>query len=99
LRNERNCRKCANRESNRCRFTVPSYTNNGQRQATKDAGVIAGLNVLRIINEPTATALPFGLLEKSDKERLVLFFDLGGDAFDVSLLETDQGIFEVKATA
>jgi L1 cell adhesion molecule like protein len=79
--------------------TVPAYFNDGQRQATKDAGVIAGLNVLRIINEPTAAAIAFGLSEKSDKERLVLIFDLGGGTFDVSLLEIDQGMFEVKATA
>jgi L1 cell adhesion molecule like protein len=79
--------------------TVPAYFNDGQRQATKDAGVIAGLNVLRIINEPTAAAIAFGLSEKSDKERQVLIFDLGGGTFDVSLLEIDNGMFEVKATA
>jgi L1 cell adhesion molecule like protein len=79
--------------------TVPAYFNDGQRQATKDAGVIAGLNVLRIINEPTAAAIAFGLNEKSDKERRVLIFDLGGGTFDVSLLEIDEGTFEVKATA
>jgi L1 cell adhesion molecule like protein len=80
-------------------ITVPAYFNDGQRQATKDAGVIAGLNVLRIINEPTAAAIAFGLSEKSDKERNVLIFDLGGGTFDVSLLEIDNGMFEVKATA
>jgi L1 cell adhesion molecule like protein len=80
-------------------ITVPAYFNDGQRQATKDAGVIAGLNVLRIINEPTAAAIAFGLSEKSEKERNVLIFDLGGGTFDVSLLEIDNGIFEVKATA
>ena len=79
--------------------TVPAYFNDGQRQATKDAGTIAGLNVLRIINEPTAAAIAFGLNEKSDKERHVLIFDLGGGTFDVSLLDIDGGMFEVKATA
>ncbi|EAY02433.1 cytoplasmic heat shock protein 70, putative [Trichomonas vaginalis G3] len=79
--------------------TVPAYFNDGQRQATKDAGVIAGLNVLRIINEPTAAAIAFGLNEKSDKERHVLIFDLGGGTFDVSLLDIDGGMFEVRATA
>ena len=79
--------------------TVPAYFNDGQRQATKDAGIIAGLNVLRIINEPTAAAIAFGLSEKSDKERHVLIFDLGGGTFDVSLLDIDGGMFEVKATA
>jgi L1 cell adhesion molecule like protein len=80
-------------------ITVPAYFNDGQRQATKDAGVIAGLNVLRIINEPTAAAIAFGLNEKSEKERRVLIFDLGGGTFDVSLLEIEGGTFEVKATA
>mgnify|MGYP001034071426 FL=1 len=79
--------------------TVPAYFNDGQRQATKDAGIIAGLNVLRIINEPTAAAIAFGLNEKSDKERHVLIFDLGGGTFDVSLLDIDGGMFDVKATA
>ena len=79
--------------------TVPAYFNDGQRQATKDAGVIAGLNVLRIINEPTAAAIAFGLNEKSDAERHVLIFDLGGGTFDVSLLDIDGGMFEVRATA
>nr|AEF30000.1 heat shock protein 70 [Trichomonas vaginalis] len=79
--------------------TVPAYFNDGQRQATKDAGVIAGLNVLRIINEPTAAAITFGLNEKSDKERHVLIFDLGGGTFDVSLLDIDGGMFEARATA
>ena len=80
-------------------ITVPAYFNDGQRQATIDAGIIAGLNVLRIINEPTAAAMAFGLNEKSDKERQVLIFDLGGGTFDVSLLSIDGGVFEVKATA
>jgi L1 cell adhesion molecule like protein len=80
-------------------ITVPAYFNDGQRQATKDAGVIAGLKVLRIINEPTAAAIAFGLNEKCDSERLVLIFDLGGGTFDVSLLEIDDGMFQVRATA
>ena len=81
-------------------ITVPAYFNDSQRQATKDAGSIAGLNVLRIINEPTAAAIAYGL-EKKDagKEINVLIFDLGGGTFDVSLLSIDDGIFEVKATA
>jgi len=80
--------------------TVPAYFNDQQRQATKDAGAIAGLNVLRIINEPTAAAISYGL-GKRDKEgeMNVLIFDLGGGTFDVSLLSIDEGIFEVKATA
>lgn len=82
-------------------ITVPAYFNDSQRQATKDAGVIAGLNVLRIINEPTAAAIAYGLEKKgsSDKERNVLIYDLGGGTFDVTLLSIDDGIFEVKATA
>ena len=79
-------------------ITVPAYFNDGQRQATKDAGTIAGLNVLRIINEPTAAALAYGLNKKT-KEQNVLIFDLGGGTFDVSLLTLDEGVFEVKATA
>jgi L1 cell adhesion molecule like protein len=79
--------------------TVPAYFNDSQRQATKDAGVIAGLNVLRIVNEPTAAAIAFGLKEKSESERHVLIFDLGGGTFDVSLLDIDSEIFEVRATA
>ncbi|KAJ3205276.1 70-kilodalton heat shock protein [Entophlyctis luteolus] len=78
--------------------TVPAYFNDSQRQATKDAGVIAGLNVLRIINEPTAAALAYGL-EKKTAEKNILIFDLGGGTFDVSLLTIDNGVFEVKATA
>eukprot|EP00808_Paulinella_micropora_P008553 g77244.t1 len=82
-------------------ITVPAYFNDAQRQATKDAGAIAGLNVLRIINEPTAAALAYGLdaSKKSDEEKNVLIFDLGGGTFDVSLLTIDGGVFEVKATA
>ncbi|KAM0682584.1 Hsp70 chaperone [Mitosporidium daphniae] len=81
-------------------ITVPAYFNDSQRQATKDAGAIAGLNVLRIINEPTAAAIAYGLDKQSDKtERIVLIFDLGGGTFDVSLLSMEGGVFEVKATA
>ena len=78
--------------------TVPAYFNDSQRQATKDAGTIAGLNVLRIINEPTAAAIAYGLDKKSGVERNVLIFDLGGGTFDVSVLTIEDGIFEVKAT-
>ncbi|XP_073494112.1 heat shock 70 kDa protein [Phyllobates terribilis] len=80
-------------------ITVPAYFNDSQRQATKDAGVIAGLNVLRIVNEPTAAAIAYGLDKGSRGERNVLIFDLGGGTFDVSILTIDEGIFEVKATA
>jgi len=79
--------------------TVPAYFNDSQRQATKDAGLIAGLNVLRIINEPTAAAIAYGLDKRAGGEKNVLIFDLGGGTFDVSLLTIDEGIFEVKATA
>ncbi|BAO38917.1 heat shock protein SSA2 [Kluyveromyces marxianus] len=79
--------------------TVPAYFNDSQRQATKDAGTIAGLNVLRIINEPTAAAIAYGLDKKDEGEKNVLIFDLGGGTFDVSLLTIEDGIFEVKATA
>ena len=80
-------------------ITVPAYFNDSQRQSTKDAGAIAGLNVLRIINEPTAAAIAYGLNNKEGGEKNVLIFDLGGGTFDVSLLNIDDGIFEVKATA
>ena len=80
-------------------ITVPAYFNDNQRQATKDAGNICGLNVLRIINEPTAAAIAYGLDKKGEGERHVLIFDLGGGTFDVSLLTIDDGVFEVKATA
>ena len=82
-------------------ITVPAYFNDSQRQATKDAGVIAGLNVMRIINEPTAAAIAYGLDKKATSagEKNVLIFDLGGGTFDVSLLTIEEGIFEVKATA
>ncbi|MBC2681393.1 molecular chaperone DnaK [Corynebacterium sp. 4HC-13] len=79
-------------------ITVPAYFNDAERQATKEAGQIAGLNVLRIVNEPTAAALAYGL-EKGDKEQTILVFDLGGGTFDVSLLEIGDGVVEVRATA
>ncbi|PIA15561.1 70 kDa heat shock protein 3 [Coemansia reversa NRRL 1564] len=79
-------------------ITVPAYFNDSQRQATKDAGLISGLNVLRIINEPTAAAIAYGLDKKGAGEKNVLIFDLGGGTFDVSLLAIEDGIFEVKAT-
>ncbi|MTA38805.1 MAG: molecular chaperone DnaK, partial [Actinobacteria bacterium] len=79
-------------------ITVPAYFSDAERQATKEAGEIAGLNVLRIINEPTAAALAFGL-DKADQEQTILVFDLGGGTFDVSLLEIGDGVIEVKATA
>lgn len=81
-------------------ITVPAYFNDSQRQATKDAGSIAGLNVLRIINEPTAAALAYGLDKSLKGEKNVLIFDLGGGTFDVSVLTIDEGsLFEVKSTA
>merc|ERR1712000_548769 len=79
--------------------TVPAYFNDAQRQATKDAGLISGMNVMRIINEPTAAAIAYGLDKKTTGERNVLIFDLGGGTFDVSLLTIEEGIFEVKSTA
>jgi molecular chaperone DnaK len=79
-------------------ITVPAYFNDAQRQATKEAGTIAGLNVLRIVNEPTAAALAYGL-DKGDKDQTILVFDLGGGTFDVSLLEIGEGVIEVKATS
>ena len=79
--------------------TVPAYFNDSQRQATKDAGSIAGLNVLRIINEPTAAAIAYGLDKKVGAEKNILIFDLGGGTFDVSILTIEEGIFEVKSTA
>jgi heat shock protein 1/8 len=80
-------------------ITVPAYFNDSQRQATKDAGVIAGLNILRIINEPTAAALAYGLDKKKSGEQNVIIFDCGGGTHDVSLITIDEGVFEVKATA
>jgi L1 cell adhesion molecule like protein len=79
--------------------TVPAYFNDSQRQATKDAGTISGMNVLRIINEPTAAAIAYGLDKKVGNERNVLIFDLGGGTFDVSILTIEDGIFEVKSTS
>jgi molecular chaperone DnaK len=79
-------------------ITVPAYFNNAQREATKDAGKVAGLNVLRIINEPTAAALAYGL-DKEGSDQTILVFDLGGGTFDVSVLELGEGVFEVKSTA
>ena len=84
-------------EVNHAVITVPAYFNDAQRQATKDAGAIAGLNVLRIINEPTAAAIAYGLDKKEESN--VLVFDLGGGTFDVSLLTMENGVFEVLATA
>merc|ERR1712178_19925 len=77
--------------------TVPAYFNDAQRQATKDAGTIAGLNVLRIINEPTAAAIAYGL-DKQMKEKNILVYDLGGGTFDVTVLTIDEGVFEVLST-
>src|SRR3979490_151231 len=79
-------------------ITVPAYFNDAQRQATKEAGQVAGLNVLRIVNEPTAAALAYGL-DKGEKEQTILVFDLGGGTFDVSLLEIGEGVVEVRATS
>ncbi|MDT7548961.1 MAG: molecular chaperone DnaK, partial [Actinomycetota bacterium] len=79
-------------------ITVPAYFSDAERQATKEAGDVAGLNVLRIVNEPTAAALAYGL-DKGDKEQTILVFDLGGGTFDVSLLEIGDGVIEVKATS
>jgi molecular chaperone DnaK len=78
-------------------ITVPAYFNDAERQATKDAGEIAGLNVRRIINEPTAAALAYGL-DKTNKDMKIAVFDLGGGTFDISVLEIGDGVFEVKST-
>jgi heat shock protein 5 len=80
--------------------TVPAYFNDAQRQATKDAGTIAGLNVIRIINEPTAAAIAYGLdkLNAKGGEKNILVYDLGGGTFDVSILTLDNGVFQVQAT-
>ena len=77
--------------------TVPAYFNDAQRQATKEAGEIAGLKVKRIINEPTAAALAYGL-DKTDSDKTIAVFDLGGGTFDISILELGDGVFEVKST-
>jgi len=87
------------KKMNNAVVTVPAYFNDSQRQATKDAGTIAGLNVLRIINEPTAAAIAYGLDKKDAGEKNILIFDLGGGTFDVSILTIEDGIFEVKSTA
>ena len=92
----------ADKEVKKAVVTVPAYFNDSQRQATKDAGVIAGMDVMRIINEPTAAAIAYGLDQKGQSNQgshNVLIFDLGGGTFDVSLLTIEEGIFEVKATA
>jgi len=86
------------REVKHAVITVPAYFNDSQRQATKDAGLIAGLDVLRIINEPTAAAIAYGMDKKSGEKNIIVF-DLGGGTFDVSLLTIDNGVFEVVATA
>merc|ERR1719463_154576 len=85
------------KEVNHAVVTVPAYFNDAQRQSTKDAGSIAGLNVLRIINEPTAAAIAYGLDKQAEKN--ILVYDLGGGTFDVSLLTIDNGVFEVVATS
>ena len=89
----------ADKEVKKAVITVPAYFNDSQRQATKDAGVIAGLEVMRIINEPTAAAIAYGLDKKGQTsgEQNVLIFDLGGGTFDVSLLTIEEGIFEVSS--
>merc|ERR1712130_71049 len=87
------------KKMNNAVVTVPAYFNDSQRQATKDAGTIAGMNVLRIINEPTAAAIAYGLDKKVSGEKHVLIYDLGGGTFDVSILTIEDGIFEVKATS
>merc|ERR1719262_360638 len=84
------------RTANQAVITVPAYFNDAQRQATKDAGKIAGLDVLRIVNEPTAAALAFGMDKKDDQ--VIAVYDLGGGTFDISILEISGGVFEVKAT-
>ena len=86
------------REVKHAVITVPAYFNDAQRAATKDAGLIAGLDVLRIINEPTAAAIAYGM-DKKQGEKNIIVFDLGGGTFDVSLLTIDNGVFEVIATA
>lgn len=79
-------------------ITVPAYFNDAQRSSTKDAGVIAGLNVVRVLNEPTAAAVAYGM-DKKGEEKHVLVYDLGGGTFDVSLLSIDKGVYEVLATS
>ena len=91
------CVQSLSTEQNNWSIIFLQYFNDAQRQATKDAGVIAGLNVMRIINEPTAAAIAYGM-DKKEGEKNVLVFDLGGGTFDVSLLTIDNGVFEVIAT-
>lgn len=93
---ERDCRKLFGAYSKNAVITVPAYFNDSQRQATKDAGQISGLNVLRVINEPTAAALAYGLDKSEDK--IIAVYDLGGGTFDISILEIQKGVFEVKST-
>lgn len=76
-------------------MTVPAYFNDSQRQATRDAGQIAGLNVLRVVNEPTAAALAYGL-DKQEQNKIIAVYDLGGGTFDISILEMQNGVFDVK---
>ena len=90
---------CLGKTARDAAITVPTYLNDSQRQAAKDAGVIAGLNVLRVINEPTAAVIAYGLNRKSLQERNILIFDLGGGAFDVSSLAIDEGVFGAKDTS
>merc|ERR1719305_2114686 len=85
------------KDVNHAVITVPAYFSDAQRQATKDAGTFSGLNVMRIINEPTAAAIAYGLDKKTSTEKNILIFDLGGGTFDVSLLAIEDGVFEVKA--
>ncbi len=94
---ESRCRKLSGRKSKEAVITVPAYFNDAQRQATKDAGKIAGLDVKRIINEPTAAALAYGL--DNEKEQKIMVYDLGGGTFDVSVIEIGDGVIEVLATA
>ena len=80
-------------------ITCPAYFNDAQRRATQDAGKIAGLDVMRIINEPTAAAIAYGLSEKTEEDKNILIYDLGGGTFDVTILTLSDGVFDVKATA
>ena len=95
--NEENSRRLSGQEVTEAVITVPAYFSDSQRQATKEAGEIAGLKVRRIINEPTAASLAYGL-DKMHKDMKIAVFDLGGGTFDISILELGDGVFEVKAT-
>lgn len=95
---KKNVETTLNRTVSKCVITVPAYFNDAQRQATRDAGKLAGLDVLRIVNEPTAAALAYGVHNQSDQEKTIAVYDLGGGTFDISILRLDQGIFEVLAT-